>query len=204
MLRREREPDTPHTQQGMAKLVCDGEEPYIVQASTYDVVKSAVGKDFVFKIDLRWSDGSKTVCHRQYSDIFDFQCKLLDQYPEESGETKGSTRIIPFIPGKKILSFNSMRLALERVPAINEYVEKLVALPPHVSRSPEFIKFFTNNWLEDTLRQGVKEGPVAHSSEGGQKQMYLPCACVDFFFSPHVVTPPTLAPFFPISFKYVI
>eukprot|EP00731_Ephydatia_muelleri_P026891 Em0018g991a len=73
-----------------------------------------------------------------------------------------------------------MRLALERVPAINEYVEKLVALPPHVSRSPEFIKFFTNNWLEDTLRQGVKEGPVAHSSE---------------------VTPPTLAPFFPISFK---
>lgn len=150
----------------MAKLICDGEEPYITRASTYNVAKSAVGKDYVFQIDLQWSDGSKTSCYRQYADIFDFQCKLLDQFPEESGEAKGSARIIPYLPGKKIFSLSTMRLALERVPAINEYVEKLIALPPHISRSPEVIKFFTNNWLEDTLRQGLKETPVSRSSEG--------------------------------------
>ena len=150
----------------MAKLVCEGEEPYITHAATYDVSKSAINKDYVFQIELQWSNGSKSVCYRQYSDMFDFQCKLLDKFPEESGDGKGSTRIIPFLPGKKIFSLNSMRLALERVPAINEYVEKLIALPPHISRSQEVIKFFTNNWLEDTLRQGLKEAPVAPTPQG--------------------------------------
>ena len=89
--------------------------------------------------------------YRRYSDFFDFQCELLNTFRKEAGLQKGSERVIPYLPGKRI--FGSKRdLALERQPQINEYVQKLIALPEHISRCDLVMDFFRSNWQEDRLR----------------------------------------------------
>ena len=57
-------------------------------------------KQYAFVLDLEWSDGSSTIIWRSYSEFFEFQCRLLNAFPEEAGSTTGSVRCIPFLPGQ--------------------------------------------------------------------------------------------------------
>ena len=54
---------------------------------------------YTFVVNLEWSDGSSSVVWRSYSDFFEFQCRLLDTFPEEAGSARGFVRIIPYLPG---------------------------------------------------------------------------------------------------------
>ena len=56
-------------------------------------------KQYAFVLHLEWSDGSASIIWRSYNDFFDFQCGLLDSFPEEAGSVRGYKRIIPYLPG---------------------------------------------------------------------------------------------------------
>lgn len=56
-------------------------------------------KQFVFVFKVDWSDGSTSVIWRSYSEFFDLQCLLLNNFPAEAGN-KNQPRIIPHLTGK--------------------------------------------------------------------------------------------------------
>ena len=53
----------------------------------------------VFVIRVVWSDGDEQIIYRRYSQFFDLQCRLLDEFPDDAGEIYPMDRIIPFLPG---------------------------------------------------------------------------------------------------------
>ena len=111
-------------------------------------------KRFVYEIHVEWSDSHSTTSYRGYTDFFDFQCELLNTFREEAGAVKGAERTLPFIPGKKLFQRRRLALAEQRLPQLNEYVKKLLAMPKHISRCDKVFRFFRSNWNEDRLRRG--------------------------------------------------
>lgn len=97
----------------------DGSQAYIINVST--------------------SLGGKHTVKRTYEEFFDFQCALLDGFPDEAG-THGGQRIIPYLPGKKV--FLTARGLLERQKELNEYVQELALLPERVKLWEKFQDFF--------------------------------------------------------------
>ena len=139
----------------MARLEFAEDSVYVKTAAVVGIQEGALSRrKFMFQIDLEWSDGNKTTSFRCYSDFFDLQCGLLSSFPREGGLEKGHERTLPFLPGKKLFSRSTRQLAEQRRPDIDDYVQKLIALPPHVSRSDAVLSFFRSNWKEDRLRSG--------------------------------------------------
>ena len=145
----------------MARLEFEQDPVHVKTAAVVEVTERTLNrKRFLFQIDLEWSDGNKTSSFRSYSDFFDFQCGLLTAFPREGGLEKGHERIIPFLPGKKWFSRNTRGLAEQRLPEIREYVQRLIALPQHISKSEDVVTFFRSNWQEDRLRRGEGRGSL--------------------------------------------
>jgi len=68
-------------------------------------------RQYAFVLNLEWSDGSSSVVWRSYPDFFEFQCKLLDSFPEEAGSVRRFVRIIPFLPGMFKMQVNGIMYA---------------------------------------------------------------------------------------------
>ena len=138
----------------MARLSPDSGPLYLKSATVNAVVqRSHHPGSHVFKIQIEWTDGSSTTSYRGYKDFFDFQCGLIYAFPEESGQKRGSQRTLPFLPGKKLFRRSTRRLAEERLPAIDAYVQQLLAMPEHLTQSERVLQFFRSNWQEDRLRE---------------------------------------------------
>jgi uncharacterized protein YgiM (DUF1202 family) len=100
-------------------------------------------KHYVYVLEVTWSEGTKTIIYRRYSRFFEFQCKLLEKFPEEAGSKDPAQRMIPFLPGKKIFGRSHTRkVAMERKQPIDEYCRQLIRLPPKLSDSSFVIDFF--------------------------------------------------------------
>lgn len=115
-----------------------------VQTDTRKASKSK--KVYGFKFTVVWSDGANETCLRSHNDLFDFQCKLLDLFPDQAkNDAKTGTRQIPYLPGKKLLVSgfkNAKGVAESRLPGVLDYLEKLVRLPVEISRCPHVTEFF--------------------------------------------------------------
>ena len=137
----------------MARLSFQEDVVYIKSASVVGVHERTHNpKRYTFQINLEWSDGNTSSSFRSYSELFEFQCELLDAFPLEAGKDKNTERIIPYLPGKKLFRLSSRRLAEERLPQVNEYVQKLVAMPENICTCDIVLRFFRSNWSEDRLR----------------------------------------------------
>ncbi|KAK9390668.1 Phox homologous domain-containing protein [Lipomyces mesembrius] len=99
-------------------------------------------------------DGTFRNLCRYYEDFYDFQIRLLDEYPDEAGRT-GRQRILPFIPGP--VTFVNDSISSQRRVNLDEYVQKLIALPLYISRSSLVKGLFA-------LRAGDVESQHAGSS----------------------------------------
>lgn len=97
---------------------------------------------FLFILEVKWSNGLLSKVWRSYNDFFEFQCRLLDLFPEEAGTSRDCKRIIPFLPGKKVFTKSDMKLAEERRPLIEQYLQELLKLPDKISSSLLVISFF--------------------------------------------------------------
>eukprot|EP00053_Salpingoeca_punica_P018799 m.186290 g.186290 ORF g.186290 m.186290 type:complete len:639 (+) comp17508_c0_seq3:265-2181(+) len=105
------------------------------------ISKDPKRRDWVFVIDCTWSTGLMHKCVRTYDDLFTFQCKFLDMFPQEAAPPN---RIIPFLPGRKVFSKKDRELALARAPGIGLYLQALFRLPPKLSQSEIFTGFFVS------------------------------------------------------------
>jgi hypothetical protein len=113
-----------------------------VSANVISVVEREGAKcRYQFQINVSWSDGTCTTCYRGYQDFFDFQCKLLDTYPEDAGTVKGHARKLPYLPGKKIFRRSTKSLAMQRLPLLHQYLQDILLLPLKIISSRTVLVF---------------------------------------------------------------
>lgn len=108
-------------------------------------------------VDVVLEDGRHWELSRYYQDFYDFQVTLLQEFEVEAG-SKGGPRTIPFMPGP--VTYVTDAISHGRRQSLDEYVKKLVALPPHISRSLLVRKLFAprEGDYEKTESNGGDEG----------------------------------------------
>lgn len=106
-------------------------EPVVISASV-DQFSFDNGR-YWYLLIAEMEDGTFRNLCRYYEDFYDFQIRLLDEFPEEAGRT-GRQRVLPFIPGP--VTYVNDSISSQRRVNLDEYVRKLVVLPAYISRSP--------------------------------------------------------------------
>lgn len=118
---------------------------YVVRAGVERFAMT--GGRYWYLVVAEMSNGLFRNLCRYYQDFYDFQIKLLEEFPEESGRT-GGTRTLPFMPGPLTVVTHS--ISSRRRANLDEYVRNLILMPPHISRSPLVQQLFA-------LREGDVE-----------------------------------------------
>ena len=93
---------------------------------------------YCFENDRYWyiiecvlEDGRHWELSRFYQDFYDFQIALLREFPKEA-DSNGGTRILPYMPGP--VTFVTDAISNGRRESLNDYMKKLLALPPYISK----------------------------------------------------------------------
>lgn len=76
-------------------------------------------------------DGRCWELSRYYHDFYDFQIALLTQFDDEAGN-RGRPRTLPFMPGP--VTHVTDAISNGRRQNLDEYIKKLLSMPPHISR----------------------------------------------------------------------
>jgi bud emergence protein 1 len=76
-------------------------------------------------------DGRHWELSRFYQNFYDFQIALLQQFPKEADSNSGS-RVLPFMPGP--VTYVTDAISNGRRESLDDYVKKLLALPPYISK----------------------------------------------------------------------
>lgn len=76
-------------------------------------------------------DGRHWELSRFYQNFYDFQIALLQEFPKEA-EANGGTRILPYMPGP--VTYVTDAISNGRRESLNDYVKKLLSLPPYISK----------------------------------------------------------------------
>lgn len=76
-------------------------------------------------------DGRCWELSRYYHDFYDFQIALLTQFEDEAGN-RGRPRTLPFMPGP--VTHVTDAISNGRRQNLDEYIKKLLSMPPHISR----------------------------------------------------------------------
>ncbi|KAJ5778291.1 hypothetical protein N7520_001537 [Penicillium odoratum] len=82
-------------------------------------------------IEAKMEDGRCWELSRYYHDFYDFQIALLTQFEDEAGN-RGRQRTLPFMPGP--VTHVTDAISNGRRQNLDEYIKKLLAMPPHISR----------------------------------------------------------------------
>ena len=93
---------------------------------------------YCFENDKYWyiiecvlEDGRHWELSRFYENFYDFQIALLTEFPKEAGQ-EGGNRILPYMPGP--VTYVTDAISNGRRESLNDYVKKLLSLPPHISK----------------------------------------------------------------------
>jgi bud emergence protein 1 len=121
--------------------------PYVLSASVDRYAFD--GGRYWYLVVVQLSNGNWRNLCRYYQDFYDFQIKLLDEFPDEAGRT-GRQRILPFMPGP--LTYVNDSISSQRRANLDDYVRNLIMMPTHISRSPIVQQLFA-------LRAGDIETP---------------------------------------------
>lgn len=76
-------------------------------------------------------DGRHWELSRFYQNFYDFQIALLQEFPKEA-DSNGGTRILPYMPGP--VTYVTDAISNGRRESLNDYVKKLLSLPPYISK----------------------------------------------------------------------
>eukprot|EP00730_Choanoeca_flexa_P014665 TRINITY_DN6496_c0_g1_i2.p1 TRINITY_DN6496_c0_g1~~TRINITY_DN6496_c0_g1_i2.p1 ORF type:complete len:691 (+),score=129.51 TRINITY_DN6496_c0_g1_i2:227-2299(+) len=102
------------------------------------------GRDYAFVMQVKYVNGFVHECHRTHDQFFDFQCKMLDTYPEAAKkDPQTDERVLPKLIGRKLISTKSKQdLAMQRKESIAAYVKGLFKMPPGLRQCQELRAFF--------------------------------------------------------------
>lgn len=90
-------------------------------------------------IECQMEDGQHWELSRYYTDFYDFQIALLEEFPEEAGN-RGLPRTLPFMPGP--VAHVTDAISNGRRQNLDEYIRKILSMPPHISRCHLVRKLF--------------------------------------------------------------
>ena len=76
-------------------------------------------------------DGRHWELSRFYQNFYDFQIALLQQFPKEADSSTGQ-RLLPYMPGP--VTYVTDAISNGRRQSLDEYVQKLLSLPPYISK----------------------------------------------------------------------
>ncbi|KAL8972282.1 MAG: hypothetical protein Q9183_000639 [Haloplaca sp. 2 TL-2023] len=107
------------------------------QRNLYAPVSASVPR-YCFENDKYWyiiecqlEDGRHWELSRYYQNFYDFQIALLQEFPKEA-DSNGGTRILPYMPGP--VTYVTDAISNGRRESLDDYVRKLLALPPYISK----------------------------------------------------------------------
>lgn len=93
---------------------------------------------YCFENDKYWyiiecvlEDGRHWELSRFYQNFYDFQIALLQEFPKEA-DSNGGARILPYMPGP--VTYVTDAISNGRRESLNDYVKKLLLLPPYISK----------------------------------------------------------------------
>ena len=86
-------------------------------------------------------DGRHWALRRFYEDFYDCQITLLKTFPEEAGQNNPAARTLPFMPGP--VTFVTDSISSARRASLDEYIKKLLEMPPHISKCHLIRELFT-------------------------------------------------------------
>lgn len=114
------------------------QHPNSGQGMTLAPVQASVPR-YCFDNDMYWyiiecqmEDGRWFELSRYYADFYDFQIALLETFPEEAGN-KSKPRTLPFMPGP--VAHVTDAISNGRRQNLDEYIKKIIGMPPHISKS---------------------------------------------------------------------
>ncbi|KAG9246203.1 hypothetical protein BJ878DRAFT_540513 [Calycina marina] len=93
-----------------------------------------------FVIEASLEDGRHWELSRYYEDFYDFQIKLLTEFPAEAGNTPARNRTLPYMPGP--VSYVTDAITEGRQHNLDAYVKNLLTQPPYISRCTLVKGFF--------------------------------------------------------------
>ncbi|ODV59774.1 phosphatidylinositol-3-phosphate-binding protein BEM1, partial [Ascoidea rubescens DSM 1968] len=96
--------------------------------------------EYWYNIICKLSNNIVRSLWRCYKDFFNFQKLLLQAFPTEAGEFDTKNRSLPFIPGPVV--FVSENLASQRLYVLEKYLNELIKLPDHISKSHLVLSLF--------------------------------------------------------------
>lgn len=104
--------------------------------------------DYSFEAQRYWylvnctmEDGRHWALRRFYEDFYDCQITLLKTFPEEAGQNNPAARTLPFMPGP--VTFVTDSISSARRTSLDEYIKKLLEMPPHISKCQLIRELFT-------------------------------------------------------------
>eukprot|EP00058_Branchiostoma_floridae_P018304 XP_002603793.1 hypothetical protein BRAFLDRAFT_86624 [Branchiostoma floridae] len=98
--------------------------------------------------------------------LYLLQVTLLEKFPDEGGKNDPRQRIIPFLPGKKLIGRSHIReVAVKRLKPIDEYCRALIRLPTNISECGEVLNFF------ETTREDIDPPKEDNMKEKKNKKM---------------------------------
>ncbi|KAL9028464.1 MAG: hypothetical protein Q9196_003178 [Gyalolechia fulgens] len=126
----------PHDQRNGSQATQNGNNRRS-QRALYAPVAASVPR-YCFENDKYWyiiecqlEDGRHWELSRYYQNFYDFQIALLQEFPKEADSESG-TRILPYMPGP--VTYVTDAISNGRRESLDEYVKKLLALPPYISK----------------------------------------------------------------------
>ncbi|KAL8692580.1 MAG: hypothetical protein Q9218_002428 [Villophora microphyllina] len=107
------------------------------QRTLYAPISASVPR-YCFENDKYWyiiecqlEDGRHWELSRYYQNFYDFQIALLQEFPREA-DSNGGNRILPYMPGP--VTYVTDAISNGRRESLDDYVRKLLALPPYISK----------------------------------------------------------------------
>lgn len=116
-------------------------------AQTLQTAISASVPRYQFLDDNYWyivecvlEDGRQLELSRSYEDFHEFQTALLKKFPIEAGQRSPFTRTLPYMPAP--VSKVTDSITDSRRKCLNDYLQALLKLPPHISKCQLVQQFF--------------------------------------------------------------
>lgn len=99
------------------------------------------GGRYWYLVNCTMEDGRHWALRRFYEDFYDCQITLLKTFPEEAGQNNPAARTLPFMPGP--VTFVTDTISSARRASLDEYIKKLLEMPPHISKCSLIRELFT-------------------------------------------------------------
>ncbi|XP_069112261.1 SH3 and PX domain-containing protein 2B-like isoform X1 [Argopecten irradians] len=147
----------------MQQNTCSNVSVTSADVSGFSEVKCKNTCDYLFIVDVLWSDGRSMCIKRTYKHFLNFR-KVLVEYFQKDDHNKGPV-FIPHLEGLKLFRRYTRDLAEEREAELHKFVKNLLNGNPLVSSTVPVLEFFEPKASDPVPFRSNRYGHVDDSDE---------------------------------------